>query len=288
MFTRLNDLTKAAIFYGLTFTLALTVALVSRGGNGDLVEIGSMLTPTIALLLMLLVVTRDGRTREAWRALGTSRTGANLWIAALVMPTIILLASYAVIWRTNYADAGLPTDRSVPDLAINTVINFAVVFVFALAEEIGWRGYLLPRLLPLGTRRAALLTGLLHGIFHLPLFLLTPFYHQDGNKLITVPLFLLALTLAGAIYGYLRLTTASVWPAAIAHTTLNVVWNLCSALTVATSPIAVEYLAGESGLLPLLGYTAIAAWCLSRLAGQARPVTQRSARTAPATAARVR
>jgi len=32
-----------------------------------------------------------------------------------------------------------------------------------------------------------LLTGLLHGIFHLPLILLTPFYHSAGNKLIVVP-----------------------------------------------------------------------------------------------------
>ena len=146
-----------------------------------------------------------------------------------------------------------------------------------MAEEIDWRGYLLPRLMPLGTRRASLLTGLLHGLFHMPLFLLTPFYHSDGNRLITVPLFLCSLTMAGAIYGYLRITTDSVWPAAIAHTTLNVTWNLLNTLTVAASPLAVEYLAGESGILPLLGYIALAAICLYRLKGRTAAVPQRIA-----------
>jgi hypothetical protein len=70
MFKRLTDLTKAAAFYGITFALVLAVALLSRGGNASLAQILSALTPTAAVLLMLLVITPDGRSREAWRALG--------------------------------------------------------------------------------------------------------------------------------------------------------------------------------------------------------------------------
>jgi len=99
-----------------------------------------------------------------------------------------------------------------------------------VAEEIGWRGYLLPHLLPLGPMRAMLLSGLLHGLWHLPLLLLTPFYHASGNRLLVVGLFLLTLTVAGLLYGYLRLTSGSVWPVALAHGALNTFWIQFSAL----------------------------------------------------------
>jgi hypothetical protein len=40
-------------------------------------------------------------------------------------------------------------------------------------------------------------------------------------------------------------------------------------LTVATSPVATEYLAGESGILIILGYGIAAAWLLRRLRAHA-------------------
>lgn len=269
MFKQLTDLAKSAIYYGVAFALVLTIALASRGGNGNLAGLLSMMTPVFAVLVMLLVVTRDGRTQGAWQALGLDQSGWRTWGAALFLPALLLLAAYGIIWRTSYATFAMPDGVGPLDLVSFTLSNFAVTLVFAMTEEIGWRGYLLPRLLPLGVQRATLLTGLLHGIFHLPLLLLTPFYHSTGDRLIVVPMFLLALTLAGAIYGYLRLTTNSVWPVAITHTSLNVTWNLLVTLTAVSSPVAVEYLAGESGLLPLLGYAVVAGWCLYRLAGQA-------------------
>jgi membrane protease YdiL (CAAX protease family) len=92
----------------------------------------------------------------------------------------------------------------------------------SLGEELGWRGYLLPRLAAsLGNRRGMALTGLLHGLFHMPIIFLTPFYHPDGNRWLIVPLFLAAFTVGGLLYGYLRLGTNSVWPASLAHSAPN-------------------------------------------------------------------
>jgi membrane protease YdiL (CAAX protease family) len=45
------------------------------------------------------------------------------------------------------------------------------VTLFTFGEEYGWRGYLLPRLLPLGEIRASLLLGLIWGVWHMPLLL---------------------------------------------------------------------------------------------------------------------
>jgi CAAX protease family protein len=115
-------------------------------------------------------------------------------------------------------------------------------------EEIGWRGYLQPRLASLGLTRSAFATGFAHGVWHLPLILLTPFYHSGGSILLIVPLFLVTLTLGGGLYGWLRVASGSVWPAALAHAVFNDVWERLDQATTYSSDWAQELLAGESGI----------------------------------------
>jgi hypothetical protein len=55
--------------------------------------------------------------------------------------------------------------------------------------------------------------------------------------------------LAGICFGYLRLTTGSAWPATLAHSRFNIFWERCDGFTQSKSPLVVEYLAGESGVL---------------------------------------
>jgi len=108
-----------------------------------------------------------------------------------------------------------------------------------------------------------LVVGFLHGVWHLPIILATPWYHSSGNKFIVVPLFLVTLTLAGVLFGYLRFTTNSVWPCAIAHATYNVAWDMLTEVTAASSPETLDYVAGESGILPILGLSLVVAWIAS-------------------------
>ena len=92
-----------------------------------------------------------------------------------------------------------PPGVSAQGILGNVII---VTLTFSIAEEIGWRGYLLPRLTPaLGNPRGMALTGLLHGVYHLPLILLTTYYHAEGNRLISLPMFLAAFTVGGLLYG---------------------------------------------------------------------------------------
>jgi uncharacterized protein len=274
MFTQLTDLTKAFIFYGFAFTLTLILALLPPS-LGEIVLLLAMFTPLIAVLLMLLVVTRDGYSKAGWASLGLHRAGFQGWGIALFVPLLVLGLAYTIVWGIGVADLVVPA--TLGDTPINAFFPLIVLLVIAkntltnsLGEELGWRGYFFPRLLTLGPRRAMFLSGLLHGVWHLPLLLFTPFYHSEGNRLIVVVLFLATLTVAGAIYGYLRLTTASVWPAALAHSAHNTFWEIFSAFTVTTSPLATEYLAGESGLLTIIGYGLVASWLLVRLGNQPR------------------
>lgn len=282
MFTHLSDLTKAIWFYIIAFGLVLSASLLARQLNTD-PGLAIMFTPLIAVLLMFFVVTRDGYSKAGWLSLGLHRAGFRSWGLALLAPVCILAFAYGLVWSLGVGHFTWPSKNPIMSMA-PTQIVMAVLFVLlaTMGEEIGWRGYLLPRLLALGQTRALLVSGLMHGLFHLPLMLLTPFYHGLGNPMIVIPLFLLALTAAGVWYGYLRLTSQSAWPAAVAHTSLNIFAEQFADVTLTASPLALEYLVGESGVLTLFGIVLCVSCLIYRLNRQ-----QPEAAVAPATASAI-
>ena len=85
--------------------------------------------------------------------------------------------------------------------------------LLAMLEEIGWRGYLVPRLLRLGQTRALVISGLVWATWHMP-FVIWFGYHSAGSRFLVLPLFYGTIVTAAILFGYLRIYSASVWPAA--------------------------------------------------------------------------
>jgi membrane protease YdiL (CAAX protease family) len=257
MFTKLTDTSKAAIFAVLVLCMSVGAALLIRflSISSDLIifSIWSC-TPAVAALIMLLVVTRDGYTKEGWKSLGLHRLGLNVWWIAFGVTLLITVAASAVVWATPLASFVVPEDGLI-DPILNFIIEFGMFVVwFSLAEEIGMRGYLQPHLMSLGRNRALLLVGLVFATWHMPLIFLTPLYHAAGNKLLVLPLFYGTVVAASFIFGYLRIYTGSVWPASIAHSVHNAAWGLLAAFTLTSSPVVVnQYLVGDNGILIFIG-----------------------------------
>jgi membrane protease YdiL (CAAX protease family) len=249
----------------LLLTLALAAALLIKALDPPqlLAYIIWGSTPLVAVLIMMFLITGDGRTREGRALLGLDRLGVRVWWIAILGTFLISLLAAAMTWATRFASFATPASP------LDTVLNFAVnaivtILTFALIEEVAWRGYLLPRLLQLGRNRALAITGLVHAAWHLPLVLLTSLYHSDGNLLIILPLFVATIVAAGFVYGDLRIATGSIWPAAIAHGVHNASWGALAGLTVTSSPVLVnEYLAGDTGVFILIT-TMVAAFLLRR------------------------
>ena len=260
MFTKLADTNKAAIFSVLVLCLSVGAALLIRFldfSGGPLMWSLWSITPTVATLIMLLVVTREGYTKEGWKSLGLHRLGLNVWWIAFGGTLLITVAASAVVWATPLASFVVPEGG-----IINAILSFFILFAmivlfFGLAEEIGMRGYLQPHLMSLGRTRALFLVGLVFATWHMPLIFLAPAQANfpTGNLLLFFPLFYGTVVAASFFFGYLRIYTGSIWPASIAHAVHNAVWSGVGAFTlIAASPLLVNvYLVGDFGLLILIG-----------------------------------
>lgn len=267
MLNHLSELKKASLFYFIVMALSLALVMFFRlvAPKSEIVILANMLTPALATVIMLYVLTSDGYKRKAPFSLGLTRSGWHSWSLALLSPLVVLTVTYGLGWGSGTAGFATPTGTGwFPDLIINLLLNLLIIVPLVVGEEIGFRGYLLPRLRELGSTKAAVISGFLHGAWHLPLILLTSFYLTEGNRLLTVPLFLMLLTASGVMSGVLRLTTDSLWPSVLLHSIFNAFLGVFATLTVARSPLTI-YLIGESGVLTLAVAAGVAFWFLQRL-----------------------
>jgi membrane protease YdiL (CAAX protease family) len=271
MFTKLTDTTKGAIFAVLVLFLSIGAALsINMLGLSGFAMAGVWsITPVVATLIMLLIVTREGYSKDGWKSLGLHRLGLSVWWIAFGGSLLISVVAAAILWATPLASFVVP-DGGILLGVLNAVITLllqvgVVALPFMLSEEIGMRGYLQPHLMSLGRRRALLLVGLVWATWHMPLILLTPLL-PVGNKLISLPLFYGAIVAGSFFYGYLRIYTGSVWPSTIAHGVHNHAWGILGVFTATSYPVIVnKYLGGDYGILIVVGGVIAAVWVGHRL-----------------------
>jgi hypothetical protein len=105
--------------------------------------------------------------------------------------------------------------------ALNLILNV----LFAYGEEYGWRGYLLPRLLPLGEIRATLILGAIWSAWHLPILIGGVNYPGQNLWLACAVFAFTTLGLAFPFTWFFRLPGGSVIVTSVLHTSLNSYWD---------------------------------------------------------------
>jgi uncharacterized protein len=244
-----RPLREATTYLVLVFSLAIgvAVAMPHMGINKML----SALLPVIGVIIITFAATPRDKRVELWASFGLTRSGKRMWPMAVFVPMALAASAYAVAVALGVADLRDidPTSSGVASWTLNLVVSLAFMTVLFLGEEIGWRGYLLPRIQQLTSRRrAALVTGFIHGMFHLPLILIATTYDAHGARWIVAPMVVATITMGGVFYAYLWDMTGTVWPVAMAHASVNFMFGLGASAVVASSQDDLAYVAGESGL----------------------------------------
>jgi membrane protease YdiL (CAAX protease family) len=121
--------------------------------------------------------------------------------------------------------------NSVPAEAIVAIqvllaLTFAPFFnvLFTLGEELGWRGFLLPYLMPLGQWKAIFISGVIWGVWHAPT--IAQGFNYPGYPILGIFMMIVFCILLGTIFSWLYLNTKSPWVAALAHGSVNAVAGL--------------------------------------------------------------
>jgi membrane protease YdiL (CAAX protease family) len=248
------DTRRIAVFLGLAFGIAWLggLAIYLTGGLENGPRIGSAIPLAFILLLfpymtapaMAHILTRL-ITREGWKDVGLRpyfRSGWPYWLLGWVAPGLLTIAGGAVFYLLfrQYFDSSLAVARQglasssrlagfspwafVAIQTLGAIIITPIVNGLAtLGEEFGWRAYLLPKLMPLGWRKAVLLLGVIWGVWHWPVIFMG---YEYGMKYPGAPwagplLFLWIVFGFGVFLAWITLRGGSVWPAVIGHAAIN-------------------------------------------------------------------
>jgi membrane protease YdiL (CAAX protease family) len=245
-----------AVVFG---ALALTLAVVTSIAGGRLVDPYGWIPLTAAAAVILL--SSDPRTRAAWSGFGIASAGLRAWLPALAIPGAVLTTGYVIAAATGNVRLGLG-DTTPLVFAGTTVAIVVLASIEAIGEELGWRGFLLPRLADLGRVRAGLLSGLLWAVWHAPLIYIAAAYHGGAGPLYMVS-FTTTIVAMGFIANELRMASGSSWPAVVFHGAHNGILFQFGVLTVNSTGL----LAGigeESGVVPMTLYALVALWIVLR------------------------
>jgi len=248
------DSRRIIIFLAFAFGIAWITGLVIYLTGG--LTNSPQIVPGISLALVLLataymwapalgnILTRV-ITREGWKEVGLRphfKKGWRYWLTGWFLPAVMTLLGAALFFVIfpQYFDASLPYVRKLMAAAptaaamspwtlallqlaeavlIAPILNSLATF----GEEFGWRAYLLPKLMPLGGRKAMLLIGLIWGVWHWPVIFMG---YEYGFKYPGYPwagplLFIWVTFGLGTFLGWLTLRSKSIWPAVIGHAAIN-------------------------------------------------------------------
>jgi len=280
------DLKGVFSFLLITFaiTYAIEGALILSGfritklpaAYGQFIVAGVMWVPALAAVLTIKFFTREGFAIlnfrfGSWKPYVTSGLLVPIcfaviygltWLLGVGRPDWRLQQFFATV--RSAAGSDLPP---LPSSALVLPVLFVVTIIVApfvngllgLGEELGWRGYLLPKLIVLGKLKAYLLVGIVWGLWHLPLILIG--FTYPGQPFLGTLAFM-ALTITFGMYlNELTLRHRSSILAGWAHGVFNSqklgVWALLF-------PSINSLIGGFAGIVGIMVWLSLGLWEMRR------------------------
>ncbi|MCQ1536424.1 CPBP family intramembrane metalloprotease [Methanosarcina sp. KYL-1] len=237
-----NEIDKKGLawFLALAFIPTIAVSLILRDVGTDLAD-KTMAYYSVALATVMFFpgisafIVRKFITKEGFKDAGLRIGPKKPYLQVAVFIPLLFIVIYAITGlfyspdftlETFMAQAGIEETPMEPTLFI-AVLFFSTLIVTplinsipAFGEEFGWRGYLLPKLMPLGREKALVFSGIIWGIWHMPFVFLIGFGGYP-DRLAGGLVFVAVITLLGIYIGALTLKNDSVVLASFMHGVFN-------------------------------------------------------------------
>jgi len=252
-----------AIILAALLLLGYWLYRVSKASGSPLVpDLPLMASPALAAVITRLLL-REGFADVSFRFGG--RRGLHALVLGVAVPLIVGSLAYGTAYLTGLAQfaspalpllgptAGPVTNFAIT-LALAATLGTLILLPLAAGEEIGWRGYVLPRLIDAGVSRPVLLSALIWGAWHL-VPLLGSEYADRPSPLFSATNLMITAAAFGSILAWMRLGTGSIWPCVVAHAAWSAIIN--GGFNLATQGEDATFWIGESGFLVMLALVGV-------------------------------
>ena len=233
-------------FFALTFVATWTTwvaagTLLDRSPSGSPVVVSGVFllgifSPSFVALWLTFRAEGKAGVSAMLSRLFQWHSGVRWYVFAIGFTASIKLTA-AVVYRVAIGSWPRFGEDAWYLLLAGTI--FSAISLGQAGEEIGWRGYALPRMAErLGLPRASLLLGAIWAVWHLPLF----FIAATTTTGQSFPLYFLQVTALSVTMAWLYARTGpSLWPVMLFHAAVNNTKDIVpSAVDGATNPWALS------------------------------------------------
>lgn len=192
------------------------------GGDPASPGLGFLVWGTAPMLVSLLmrIVTRDWSDLGARPAIIKNLRWYLVSLLAYPVAIILTLLLGSLVSATSFSGFSMSSYIQA------TLPAMVIFFFFALFEEVGWRGYLAPKMYSLGINPflAHALVAVVWASWHLPYIHELSLYTTEGLVSYIPRLYIGAFAFS-IVYGEIRILTATFWPAVLMHWVGNSIAN---------------------------------------------------------------
>jgi len=272
--TALGVISYLALAFGIAWGSWELLLPKNGGGTLGLSAVPGAFAPAIATFVVRKWITREG-FRDA--GLGLHLEHWRYYLIAWFIPVPVLAF---IVWSAGAFGFGQPDFSMLAGLAqagaklspafaqkawyvvpLGTFATALIATPVLFGEEFGWRGYLQLRLFGTRPTLAAIATGIIWGLWHLPI-ILRGYEFRGDRSLAAITVFCVCTVLISIIFGWLRRRSGSIWVTSLAHSATNAVGGSLAMLWFphATNVLFVMY----GGILSFVPLGLLCVWIIVR------------------------